>query len=189
MGLHESLLDVPERLRVWQQAGVRYFYIPSSLVAEDSDEPSPSSDNLDDPASWPAPWPALLAKTPRRPRIVLTYPELGLDLTGRSDPRRSALWRDLIHRLGLSGQGAVAFWPMSVPIADDLGIRLDLYQAGLSVLCPGVVALFGARTAEFYQRLGQTTDPFPCVMLPDLSVLLDGNAEAWDHVLEILSNY
>lgn len=27
MGLHDSLLDVPERLRIWQAAGIRYFFI------------------------------------------------------------------------------------------------------------------------------------------------------------------
>ena len=188
MGLLESILDVPERLRVWQQAGVRYFFVESASPAE-----TPSADAAEpraslDPESWPAPWPGILARTPRRARILITYPELGLDLTGSSDPRRSALWRDLIRRLGLAGKGAVAFWPMAVPDAGRLVRHQDIFLAGLSLLAPGVVALFGSEAAELQRHITASPTPFPCVMLPDLTLLLDGNAEAWDHVLGILDN-
>ncbi len=190
MGLHDSLLNVPERLRVWQQAGVRYLF-----VAEEPEENVPllRDDPLGaDPAAWPEPWPGHLAKAPSRPRLVITYVELGLDLTGRADPRRGNLWRTLIRDLGLAGQGGVAFWPVAVPQGEDLIFAPAFFRAGLARLSPRLVAVFGDKAAAaLFPDGGDTAaacdlDGTACVVLPDPETLLAGNREAWAHVLAIL---
>lgn len=43
MGLLDSLLEVPERLRVWQMAGVRHFYLDPEAVVTPVDTQAPES--------------------------------------------------------------------------------------------------------------------------------------------------
>ena len=242
MGLHDSLLEVPERLRVWQLAGVRHFYLTPGADGETSSasnvsepsltasepgtapeaaiqaqsaavaplrekpvaartqdgpaaeasrqpavpEPEPAGPRPlpDDPARWPAPWASIFAKTPASPRLVITYRDLGLDLTGRADARRGNLWRGLLRELGLAGQGAVAFWPFALPQAGETVARADIFAAGLDRLRPRVLAVFGDFPPTLLPR-----DALPGMVretLPDPRVLLDGDTEAWDHVVEVL---
>jgi hypothetical protein len=196
MGLLDSVLDVPERLRVWQQAGVHYFYLPEQAdttgdgVAEAPDpsyqaEPDVSADL----AVWPDPWTAIFAKAPPRPRIVITYFELGLDLTGQADPRRGALWRKLIVDLGLSGKNTVAFWPVALPDENRLTPRIDIFLAGLARLSPGVLAVFGNKAAEVVTPHVTANQSIPHVLLPDPLTLQGDHTEAWDHVLATLGVY
>jgi hypothetical protein len=202
MGLLDSLLDVPERLRVWQQAGVHYFYLPEPSdatgdSAAETPEPSARADSAaatgpwsaTDPAVWPDPWNTIFAKAPARPRIVITYFELGLDLTGKADPRRGGLWRKLIADLGLSGKNTVAFWPIALPEDGRLTPRTEIFLAGLLRLSPGVVAVFGPKAAEVAGSCLTANDSLPHVLLPDPLTLLDGDTEAWDDVLGILGGY
>ncbi len=44
MGLLDSLLEVPERLRVWQMAGVRHFYLDPEAVSATGETSAPESD-------------------------------------------------------------------------------------------------------------------------------------------------
>jgi hypothetical protein len=243
MGLHDSLLNVPERLRVWQQAGVRYLYFdpaqaaaagPDAAVAEavaqtaESQPEAPvavvsAGNNAslvpgvpgtsirevavpevagpagpagpdvpilasipEDPSAWPGPWPALFAKAPSAPRLVITYAALGEDLTGRPDPRRSHLWRMLINELGLAGQNAVAFWPVSLPGSDDPGRDLDISVAGLKRLSPRIVAVFGDAAARLLRPFQAALPDIALAFFPDPRPLLRGDTEAWDHVLAVL---
>ena len=48
MGLLDSLLEVPERLRVWQMAGVRHFYLDPEAVSTAADTPAPESGPVDE---------------------------------------------------------------------------------------------------------------------------------------------
>jgi hypothetical protein len=50
MGLLDSLLEVPERLRVWQMAGVRHFYLDPEAVSAVGDSAAPESAPVDDVA-------------------------------------------------------------------------------------------------------------------------------------------
>ncbi|MHC1791077.1 hypothetical protein [Solidesulfovibrio sp.] len=220
MGLLDSLLDVPERLRVWQMAGVRHFYLdPAAAPGAVSDPVAPAPGDAavspeapcpaasaaallppaaaapdspcpsDDPTQWPAPWPALFAKAPARPRLVITYRELGLDLTGRADPRRGALWRRLIGDLGLAGQNAVAFWPLALPQEYALVDQPDFFAAGLRLFAPVTVAVFGPMPQAVADALAghpQTAALRP-IPLPHPEELLAGDPEVWDHVCDILA--
>ena len=50
MGLLDSLLEVPERLRVWQMAGVRHFYLNPEAVSAVGESTAPESAPVDDVA-------------------------------------------------------------------------------------------------------------------------------------------
>jgi len=199
MGLLDSLVNVPERLRVWQQAGVRYLYIDPEALPEAEASAAPAvmppieapSQPESDPATWPAPWPELLAKAPPAPRLVITYLDLGFDLTGRSEPRRSALWRALIRDLGLAGRGLVAFWPLALPEGETLRPQPDIFLAGLRRLSPDRLAIFGGDAATVLSLPSGTFQEacligIPCSILPDPGTLLVGAKEVWTHVLATL---
>lgn len=245
MGLLDSLLEVPEHLRVWQMTGVRHFYIdPNAAAAARPDVPAdspaggepggqpaatgpaasailmdgpadaagpqilargsgtdllPTRSEAATPASrpalpphpgdWPAPWPALFAKAPARPRLVITYRELGLDLTGQADPRRGGLWRSLIRDLRLSGQNAVAFWPLALPRDGELVDAPEAFAAGLALFSPAVTAVFGPLPPAVAEALAARDDTAGLVIrrLPHPEELLQGDPEAWDHVCALLA--
>ncbi|MFP5259200.1 MAG: hypothetical protein ACLGQH_09265 [Acidobacteriota bacterium] len=229
MGLLDSLLEVPEHLRVWQMAGVRHFYLdpqaasvpepevaageavsgasdpgqpPGALPAAATPTPSaavepspappaavPTSALPPHPADWPAPWPSLYAKAPPRPRLVIAYRELGLDLTGQADPRRGGLWRTLIHDLGLAGQNAVAFWPLALPQNGELVDQPEAFAAGLALFSPAITAVFGPLPPAVAAALAAREDTagLPVVTLPHPEELLQGDTEAWDHVRTLLA--
>ena len=236
MGLLDSLLEVPERLRVWQMAGVRHFYIdpdaalaagppaaetaageelaqallpplseaaaPLAAAAQAQQTPHPvaappaaplpaSAPPLPaDPALWPDPWPALFAKAPARPRLVITYADLGYDLTGQADPRRGGLWRTLLRDLDLAGKNAVAFWPFALPTHTMLTENPRHFAAGISRLAPAVLAVFGPLPPAVATALGQTGQPMPVIeQFPHPGTLLASDPEAWNHVCTTLSRY
>jgi hypothetical protein len=183
MGLLESLINVPEQLRIWHLSGVRYLLLPE--VGEGA---SPVESVAPDPSSWPPAWAALFAKTPRQPRLCISYASLGFDLTGRSDSRRGALWRRLITDLDLAGRGLVAFWPPGLPDGDTLVWQPTIFREALSLLQPNVLAFFGdpaTCTLPFDTSDAQPTTigGIRCVLLPDPETLLAGDQEIWDHVL------
>jgi len=248
MGLLDSLLEVPEHLRVWQMAGVRHFYLDPQATAAAGDAPSDVAAPADTPSdvapvaptggcaqaapgerttagpdpapapsfarptaaeplpapaasdsprsalpphpdAWPAPWPALFAKAPAKPRLVIAYRELGYDLTGQADPRRGGLWRNLIRDLGLSGQNAVAFWPMALPRDGQLADHPEIFAAGLALFSPSVTAVFGSLPESFAAALASRADAAALVIheLPHPDVLLQGDPEVWDHVRALLA--
>lgn len=192
MGLLESLINVPEPLRIWHLSGVRYLLQPETSPEASPAEPmQPARPAV--PAPWPQGWLDILAKTPRKPRLVITYAQLGLDLTGRADARRGALWRRLISDLGLAGRNLVAFWPLTLPEGEAMVTRQDVYLAGLARLAPDLVAFFGDATATAFPLdppgpTGKAVAGIPCAVLPDPETLLNGDTEVWDHVLAQLGD-
>lgn len=181
MGLLESLLNVPQELRVWQMSGVRYFLLPEQGGTSESPPPQP------DPTTWPSPWADYFAKCPAHPRLVLTYFQLGQDIFGRSDQRRSRLWRRLIQELHWTGQNKIAFWPIGLPKDARIEPYPDLFLQAMSILAPQGIAVFGENAADVLalDRAGDapTLAGLPCGIFPDPDVLLDGDKEVWDHVL------
>ncbi len=188
MGLHESILNVPERLRIWHQAGVRHFFLSPRETPPAQTEPdcAPTGDPGDDPSAWPEPWATYFAKAPASPKIVITYAELGLDMSGQGDSRRGGIWRKLIAALGLSGRHAVAFWPMALPESGVSAPNESMFLAGLKRLNPDVLAVFGAKAAAWHAEMAPRLGTVTCVMLPDPGTLLGDDKEAWHHVLEQL---
>lgn len=189
MGLLESVINVPQELRVWQLSGIRYLYLDGSATVPENATPKASSPAPEptDPASWPTPWPTFWSKAPARPDLVLTYLDLGLDLLGQGDRRRSLLWRNLIQDLGWSGQNRIAFWPMAVPEDGRPMVNSAIFLQGIQLLAPRCVAFFGTDAVAPFLLSG--TEPpqqllgIPCVILPDPGALLHGEKEDWDAVL------
>lgn len=203
MGLLDSLLEVPERLRVWQLAGIQYVYrdpdgAQAAIVAEASQDASLPSAAASpdvapalptvarDPAAWPAPWPGIFRKTPPKPRLVITYQALGLDMTGRADPRRGALWRRLIQALGLAGANAVAFWPYILPESVDTQADMAIFLAGMQLLQPTLTAFFGEPPKPASTLLRQHVPDLRIVLLADPQTLLGGDTEAWNAAIATL---
>ena len=91
------------------------------------------------------PWAGFLAKAPPAPLMVWTYRELGADLSGRADPARGALWRELIKRLDLP-RGSVAFWPFALPTdgGSDV-VHKEPFLAGLARIAPKALVVFEER--------------------------------------------
>jgi len=89
------------------------------------------------------PWSTFLAKAPAAPLMVWTYHELGSDLSGRADPSRGALWRELIKLLELP-RGSVAFWPFALPAGEEDVVLMEPFLAGLARIAPKVLVVFGA---------------------------------------------
>ena len=205
MGLLDSLLDVPERLRVWQLAGIQYVYRDPDAAAvasdaeasQDASVPSAAASPSEaaapdlpavarDPTAWPAPWPDIFRKMPPTPRLVITYQALGLDMTGHADPRRSALWRRLIQALGLAGANAVAFWPYVLPESVDPHADMAIFLAGMQLLQPAMAAFFGEPPLPASALLRQHVPDLRIVLLADPQTLLDGDTEAWNAAIATL---
>jgi len=94
------------------------------------------------------PWAGFLAKVPSAPLMVWTYRELGADLSGRADPARGALWRELIKLLGLP-RGSVAFWPFALPLqTGGDAVHMEPFLAGLARIAPRALVVFGAQDFE-----------------------------------------
>ena len=140
-----------------------------------------------DPGLWPESWQALLARTRSAP-ILWSYPELGLDLSGRGSSERSACLREIIGKLQLP-KGTSTFWPMPAPEADESGVcegppRGSLFAEGVRLLQPSVIVLLGIRAVELSGLELTLRTPFTqqilrgmlFVLLPDFSALLSNGS-------------
>lgn len=163
--------ELTESARTLHQAGVR-FLLRSPLAA---------SRSLLSGALPPVPdsWSALLAKTPKRPRCVWTYFDLGADLGGQPHSGRSALWRNLIARLRLP-RGSIAFWPYTALTQGSLAVSFGPFLSGMKTLQAGSLLVFGADefTAALRQHAhGQAEAQdlgLPVHFAPSPAQLLDG---------------
>lgn len=112
----------------------------------------------DDPVeTWPAPWQDLLKKTRPAP-LLWSYAELATDLLAPDpDSRvRSSLLRSLISAISLPG-GSSAFWPLLLEQESGFANHAQAappficslyFWAGLSILNPKTVIIFGAQAAQ-----------------------------------------
>lgn len=149
-----------------------------------------AKDVAEDPTQWDAPWAACFAKASPAP-IVWTYRELGGDLLGSNRvPERGALFRNLIGALGLP-KGSSAFWPCAVPRPGQPEetpascASPAVYAAGLRLLAPRFVVLFGREALEdvglpaerfsFFQH--SIVDGKLVIVLPSAASLLSNSAQ------------
>lgn len=96
---------------------------------------------------WPPVWAAQLGKTQPAP-VLWTYPDLGLDLTGRGSAQRSTLLKHLIGQLHLP-RGTSAFWPFSIPeTAAEPALEEALFVSGMKQLHSKVVICFGPESLQ-----------------------------------------
>lgn len=144
-----------------------------------------SKDISGTPADWPEPWAGWFAKL--SPAAVLwTYHELGADVTGVGrSPERSGFLKHLIGDLGLP-KGSSVFWPSAMPSPSDSVLRADapLFAAGLRLLMPRIVVVFGDSALEDMGLAGKVTqfgqimvEGKLLVLLPDIEDFLRGGAQ------------
>lgn len=103
--------------------------------------PAPNS------APLPAPWDRFASMASSgSPRVLLTYPELGFDLTGQADKARGQLMRTLLSYLKWP-KGTAAFWPCALPEDGVLQPQYDMFWRGVHhfgcqhVVCFGMQAM------------------------------------------------
>ncbi len=150
-----------------------------------------------DPLRWPEPWRSAFARTVPAP-LLWTYPDLWSDLSGKGDPRRSSCLRAMIGGLGLP-RGSSVFWPLCVegqggqenqPVPQappteqregELPEDRSYFQAGLRLLAPKALILFGLASVERAALALPLRLPFTQhvadgrlhILLPEFAVFLD----------------
>jgi len=93
-------------------------------------------------AGFPEPWNSFLAKTPQNPSVIWTYMELGLDLGGQSDPKRSGVLKNLIAHLKWP-KGTTAFWPVAALADGALQPDNRMFWKGWEQLKTPYIVCFG----------------------------------------------
>ncbi|WP_027183806.1 hypothetical protein [Desulfovibrio inopinatus] len=87
-------------------------------------------------------WDRYTALLPERPRVIWTYWELGLDLLGKGDPRRGALWRNLRSMVQWP-PGFLGFWPLSALQGGTLEAAPQKFLSGIESINPRYILVFG----------------------------------------------
>lgn len=94
-------------------------------------------------ANFSSPWDKFLAKAPAEPKVIITYSELGYDLTGQGDPARGNLMRTLLAHFNWP-KGTPVFWPCTLPAGNSLEPQHAMFWQGANLLaCPNIIC-FGA---------------------------------------------
>jgi len=123
-------------MRTWRESGLVHILSAGALVPRTDAAPA-----------LLAPFSDCLARAKGRPTFALTYPELGFDLCGRSDPARRALWAGLIAQ-SANMPGKTVFVPCTVPDGDALRFDASSFWECIGRLGPRYLLLFGADAAE-----------------------------------------
>jgi hypothetical protein len=106
--------------------------------------------------SFPEPWASFFARAVDSPRIVWTYMELGLDMAGQTDPRRSGVLRNLIAHLRWP-KGTTAFWPVAALKNGTLQPDPAMFWKGWNVWQTADIACFGHEALRVIQPEADAT--------------------------------
>ena len=94
------------------------------------------------PADFFGPWAGFLKFAKPSPKVVLTYMELGLDLGGQSDRRRSDVLKNLQAHLRWP-PGTINFWPCSALQDNTLQPDPGMFWKGWEMWRTPTIACFG----------------------------------------------
>lgn len=144
MGSPAFALKVGDRLRPFLHAGLTHVLrtrVPASNPSQDVQAAGAAHD-------FPSPWDAFLTKANVGAKVIFTYYELGLDLSGKADPRRGALFREILKVLGWAGKGVHSFWPMTAPEGETLAQSEPLFWQGAQHIGATAVVCFGRHSAQ-----------------------------------------
>ncbi len=172
-------LKLPEGLRPWHTAGLRYLF-PDSTA--DTAENSPTVAAVNAPDLSPNPeLPAdilqqLHAKVCVPSYSVWTYWELGEDFLQTPSMERRSCLAALMRSLAWP-KGSITFWPVAVPIEGSVQTFVPLFWQTVATIQAPLVAVFGSKA--FSALVPQKTrELFHCegaspmlVALPDLAEL------------------
>lgn len=166
-------MNLPEHLLPWWRQGVEFIYAPGGLSVHCADAsndqsaaipkrpqrsatPAQAEQECPTPAAkvvapdLPEPWAAWFAKLCPTARVVFTYADLALDLTGQGGDGarlRGALFRNVLKHLRWP-KGTTAFWPMGEAGESGLVPNPVHFWAGVQALGVRHVACFGLEAAQ-----------------------------------------
>jgi len=126
--MDDTSFGLSESLRVLHQAGIRHVLPGRQPWMHEGRFLAPD-------------WDSILAKLPPSPRVILTYRQLGSDLTGAGDSERSALWRRLFALLGLP-KGTLGFLPYCFDDCPSSLDHVETFFQHLSSISPAIVLIF-----------------------------------------------
>lgn len=111
---------------------------------------------------WPHDWKILLKNTPKTPRILWTYEELGCDLTGNANPAHRKLLQQLIEDMQLP-KGSHAFWPLCLfPDKATAFENAQMFISGIYNIAPEWIIFM---TRSIPKALGL---PSLCLFVPEI---------------------
>lgn len=168
LGSFASSLALPEALRPWAQNGLAALYLPGGLPAVEQPVQTSGMDQPERPASsagpaqaprWPEPWKGLASRVRANPRVIITYTDLAVDLSGTPHPGRRKLFRDILAYLGWP-QGTSLFWPLCALRDGKASLAPEAFVSGARHFGVSHVACFGGDAARFArEHLGGEGDP------------------------------
>ncbi len=138
-----AALHINERFRPWYDAGLRFLYQEGG----DPFECEPEGHDPREDIPWERIWERYESVLPRRGRTVWTYWDLGYDLGGRPDPRRSELFHTIRDALKWP-RGSIAFWPMAYLRNDELFPNPDFFWRGVREASARGVVCLGRRAFD-----------------------------------------
>ncbi len=92
-------------------------------------------------------WERYTALLPEKPRVIWSYWELGQDLLGKGDFRRSDLWRHLRGQVRWPN-GFLGFWPLSALYNEKLVPQAQRFFSGIETIDPRYIIIFGQKGFE-----------------------------------------
>ncbi|EGB15476.1 hypothetical protein DND132_2272 [Pseudodesulfovibrio mercurii] len=104
--------------------------------------PAPSAPASAPAPNFPDPWSAFLRFTKPGARVVMTYMELGLDLSGQSDPRRRGVLKNLQAHLKWPA-GTINFWPVAALTGGALQPDTAMFWRGWELWRTPHIVCFG----------------------------------------------
>ncbi len=179
-----------EQQRVLRLAGIRHV-LPAGPALDGVSEPAmqaseSASPDVPSAPRFDAPWQAVLSKLPPRPRVLITYAELGEDLTGAADPERGRLWRTLFASLAFE-KGTFGFLPYAFSFQGELSVHLDEFAGHLRTLEPLVVLVFERSAASPLSALAtDASTPVRYEFLPSPGELLGMEQERFSRFTQQL---
>lgn len=175
LGSFAAPLAIPEALRPWAQNGLTALFLPGGLPAEElTDGPAAASSaatasgsstpahGVSAPSAsprWPEPWKSLAERVRANPKVLITYADLAVDLSGTPHPGRRKLFRDVLAYLAWP-QGTSLFWPLSALKEGKTRPAPEYFTSGARHFGVTHVACFGPDAALFArEHLSGEGDP------------------------------
>lgn len=124
---------------------------------------------------WPEPWRSLASRIKAAPRVLITYTDLAVDLSGTPHPGRRKLMRDVLAYTGWPG-GSALFWPLAALKEGKPLYSPTIFVAGVRHYSIRTVLCFGQDAFDLCQGLlpgGDDHDKITLLSLPHPSELVD----------------
>lgn len=175
LGSLAAPLATPEALRPWAQNGLTALYLPGGLpqaapgatpvTAPDSAHAAPREGHAATAPRWVEPWKSLAERVRATPKVIITYMDLAVDLSGTPHPDRRKLFRDILAYLSWP-QGTSLFWPLCSLKNGKACLSTEIFAAGARHFGVSHVACFGRDAAAHARAVLSAEDDAKVLELP-----------------------